>query len=110
MKVKLINKYETVMMYLITIADIIQMIFRALRVMFEVLFLYTFAVVELIKDLFVILYPTLGPLIGMFLVIGYAGYMDIGGSLKEFFLSILWTLIAFTVLTLAYLYLKNRRE
>lgn len=77
---------------------------------YEIIMLYIIAVVNLIKDLYVIGYPYV-VFLTAFLVYGFIGGVEAGNLTTVGFLKIICSLaLIFTMLTIIYLYLKNGRR
>lgn len=86
MKAKLQDKYENVMLYFIAFS-------------------------ELIKRMFVNIYPVTAPVVAIILVIGYAGSVDVGSlSLQQFLYYLFATAIIFLLTTLFYFHIKKGRR
>ncbi len=84
MRAKIWNGYESVMIFIICIFD-------------------------LLKKAFIAAFPIGGAFLGFFFIVGFAGGCD-HGSISEFIANVFKTIIAYLVLMLLRYYLKSKED
>lgn len=76
---------------------------------YESVMIFIVCVLDLIKKVFIAAFPIGGAVLGFFLIVGFAGACDYG-SISEFVANIFKTVLAYIALMLLRYYLKSKER
>lgn len=110
MKTRSLSGIEICGMFLLALYECVKRMIRALFKICYYLVLYFIAFLDSFEEKFLRNYPSFAVISAVFLVIGFAGYSDYsGGSIAEFWRSILISAGCYAAITGFYLMLKKKR-